>query len=271
MNLIVTNVSTLAAVLCAMGVIALVETAVPLHARGRWHRAHVGPNLALTGLTFVSNFFLNAALVLHLLWLEKLGFGLLRWLPVGPIAAGVVGILALDFSWYALHRTMHRVPALWRYHRVHHSDPVVDVTTTIRQHPGESLLRYVALAVFVTVLGIGLVPFAIYRVWSALNGLVEHANVRMPRWLDRTIALVAVSPDMHKVHHSRDVRETDSNYGNIFSFYDRALGTFTPTARGPAVVCGLDGFDDPGDQTTAGLLGLPFRDRVPSGPAHASS
>jgi sterol desaturase/sphingolipid hydroxylase (fatty acid hydroxylase superfamily) len=115
------------------------------------------------------------------------------------------------------------------------------------------------------------VPFAIYRVWSALNGLVEHANVRMPRWLDRTIALVAVSPDMHKVHHSRDVRETDSNYGNIFSFYDRALGTFTPTARGPAVVCGLDGFDDPGDQTTAGLLGLPFRDRVPSGPAHASS
>jgi sterol desaturase/sphingolipid hydroxylase (fatty acid hydroxylase superfamily) len=271
MNLIMTNLSTVAAILGVMGVIAVVETVIPLHARGRWHRAHLGPNLALTLLTFFTNFFLNAALILFLVWLEARGFGLLRWLPVGPIAAGILGVLALDFSWYALHRTMHLVPALWRVHRVHHSDPVVDVTTTIRQHPGESLLRYAALTLVVMVLGVGLVPFAIYRVWSALNGLSEHANVRVPRWLDRAIALVAVSPDMHKVHHSRDVRETDTNYGNIFSFYDRALGTFTPTERGPTVVCGLDGFDDPADQTTAGLLGLPFRDRVPSGLAHASS
>ncbi|HUQ06073.1 MAG TPA: sterol desaturase family protein [Kofleriaceae bacterium] len=271
MNLVLTNLSTVAAILGGMGAIGLVETVIPLHARGRWHRAHLGPNLALTFLTFFSTFFLNAALILLLLWLEKRGFGLLRWLPIGPIAAGIIGILALDFSWYALHRAMHRVPTLWRYHRVHHSDPVVDVTTTIRQHPGESLLRYATLTLFVTVFGIGLVSFAIYRAWSALNGLAEHANVRMPRWLDRTIALVSVSPDMHKVHHSRDVRETDTNYGNIFSVHDRALGTFTPTERGPTVVCGLDGFDDDDVQTTAGLLGLPFRDRVPSGPARASS
>jgi sterol desaturase/sphingolipid hydroxylase (fatty acid hydroxylase superfamily) len=271
MNLLVTNLSTVAAILGVMGAIAVVETAVPLHARGRWHRAHLGPNLALTFLTFFTNFFLNTALILLLVWLAARGFGLLRWIPVGPIAAGVLGVLALDLSWYALHRTMHRVPALWRFHRVHHSDPVVDVTTTIRQHPGESLLRYATLTLFAAGFGVGLVPFAVYRVWSALNGLAEHANVRMPRWLDRTIALVSVSPDMHKVHHSRDVRETDTNYGNIFSFWDRGLGTFTPTERGPAVVCGLDGFDRPDDQTTAALLGSPFRDRVPSGPAHAST
>jgi len=271
MNLLVTNLSAIAVIVGVMGAIAVVETVIPLHARGRWHRAHLAPNLALTLLTFVSSFFLNAALILLLLWLEARGFGLLRWLELGPIAAGVLGVLALDFSWYALHRTMHRVPVLWRLHRVHHSDPVVDVTTTIRQHPGESLLRYATLTLFVTVFGVGPVPFAIYRVWSALNGLVEHGNVRVPRWLDRTIALVAVTPDMHKVHHSRDARETDSNYGNIFSFHDRALGTFTATERGPTVACGLDGFDDPADQTTAGLLKLPFRDRVPSGPARASS
>jgi sterol desaturase/sphingolipid hydroxylase (fatty acid hydroxylase superfamily) len=271
MNLLITNLSTVAAILGVMGVVAIVETAIPLHARGRWHRAHLGPNLALTFLTLFTNFFLNAALILLLLWLEARDLGLLRWADAGPISAGIIAVLALDFSWYALHRTMHRVPALWKVHRVHHSDPVVDVTTTIRQHPAESLLRYATLTAFAAVLGVGLVPFAVYRVWSALNGLVEHANVRMPRWLDRTIALVAASPDMHKVHHSREVRETDSNYGNIFSFFDRLLGTFTPTDRGPSVVCGLDGFDDPADQTTAGLLGMPFRDRVPSRTAHASS
>lgn len=271
MNLLVTNLSTIVAILAVMGALALAETAIPLHARGRWHRAHLGPNLALTFLTFATNFFLNTALVLLLVWLDRRGFGILRWLPLGPLAAGILGVLVLDFSWYALHRTMHRIPGLWRIHRVHHSDPVVDVTTTIRQHPLESLLRYATLTVFVAGAGVGLTAFTLYRVWSVLNGLVEHANVRLPRWIDRTLALVSVSPDMHKIHHSRDARETDSNYGNIFSVFDRALGTFTPTERGPAVVCGLDGTDDAAQQSTGGLLAMPFADRVPSEAVRASS
>jgi sterol desaturase/sphingolipid hydroxylase (fatty acid hydroxylase superfamily) len=264
-------VATIGTILGVMGLFALVETAIPLQARSRWHRDHLGPNLALTFLTFFTNVFLNTAVVMLLLWLDQRGFGLLRWLPVGPIVAGVAGLLALDFSWYALHWSMHRIALLWRIHMVHHSDPVVDVTTTIRQHPGESLLRYATLTVAVAVCGIGLPAFTIYRVWSALNGLSEHANIRLPRWLDRTIALVSVSPDMHKVHHSRELHETDTNYGNIFSFWDRALGTFTPTERGRTVVCGLDGTDDPAHQTVAGLLAMPFGDRVPSEPARASS
>jgi sterol desaturase/sphingolipid hydroxylase (fatty acid hydroxylase superfamily) len=262
MNLVLT-------ILGVMGLLAVVETAIPLHRRGRWHRAHLGPNVALTLLTFATNFFFNAGLVAVLLWLDARGFGLLRWLELGPVAASIAGVLILDLSWYALHRTMHVVPMLWKVHRVHHSDPVLDVTTTIRQHPIEGVLRYATLALVVALFGIGLAAFTVYRVWSVLNGLVEHANIRLPRWLDRTIALVSVSPDMHKVHHSRDARETDTNYGNIFSFYDRALGTFTPTARGRDVVCGLDGFDTPADQTTVALLGLPFRDRVPSTRVHA--
>jgi sterol desaturase/sphingolipid hydroxylase (fatty acid hydroxylase superfamily) len=270
MKLILTNLSTIAAILGVMGVLALAETAIPLHVRSRWHHAHVGPNLALTSLTFFTNFFFNAALVLLLLWLDSRGFGLFRWLGLYPLVAGVLGLLVLDFSWYALHRTMHRVPALWRVHSVHHSDPVVDVTTTIRQHPLEGLLRYVTLVLFVSVFGVGLSAFTIYRVWSVLNGLSEHANIRLPRWLDRTIALLFVSPDMHKVHHSRDVRETDTNYGNITSLFDRGLGTFTPAERGRSVICGLDGFDDPADQTTSGLLGMPFRNRVRSVGAEAA-
>jgi sterol desaturase/sphingolipid hydroxylase (fatty acid hydroxylase superfamily) len=270
MNVLAT-LPTLGAILGVMGVLAIAETIIPLHARGRWHRAHLRPNLTLTLLTFASNVFLNAALVVLLLWLEARGFGLLRWLALGPIAAAIAGVMALDFAWYVLHRSMHRVPALWKIHRVHHSDPVVDVTTSIRQHPAESLLRYATLALTVAVLGVGLAAFTVYRVWSALNGLAEHTNVRLPARLDRTLALVTVSPDMHKVHHSRDARETDTNYGNILSIFDHALGTYTPAERGRTVTCGLDGFDAPADQTTAGLLTMPFRDRVPSETAHASS
>jgi sterol desaturase/sphingolipid hydroxylase (fatty acid hydroxylase superfamily) len=264
MNVLLTNLSTLAAILGVMGVLAALEAVIPLHARSRSHRAHLAPNLALTFLTFFTSFFFNTALVLLLLWLDVRGVGLLRWLELDAITAGILGVVVLDFSWYALHRTMHRVPALWRVHTVHHSDPVVDVTTAIRQHPIESVLRYATLFLFVTVFGVGVIAYTIYRVWSVLNGLSEHANIRLPRWLDRTIALVFVSPDMHKVHHSRHVHETDTNYGNISSIFDRALGTFTPTERGRSVVCGLDGFDDAADQTTVGLLGMPFRDRVPS-------
>jgi sterol desaturase/sphingolipid hydroxylase (fatty acid hydroxylase superfamily) len=158
---------------------------------------------------------------------------------------------------------MHKVPALWNVHRVHHSDPVIDVTTTIRQHPIEGLLRYAVLAACVTLLGVGLVPFAIYRVASVICGLLEHANVRVPRRLDRALALVVTFPNMHKVHHSREQHETDTNYGNILSWFDRLFGTYTPSERGETVVCGLDGFEEPSMQTTAGLLALPFEPSPP--------
>jgi hypothetical protein len=92
-----------------------------------------------------------------------------------------------------------------------------------------------------------------------LNGLFEHANIRLPLWLDTALSAVVTSPNMHKVHHSRAPAQTDTNYGNIFSVFDRSFGTFTPAAQGVAVVCGLDGFDDAATQTTTGLLALPFR------------
>jgi sterol desaturase/sphingolipid hydroxylase (fatty acid hydroxylase superfamily) len=255
---VLAGLSTVVMVLAAMGALALVEIMVPLHARGFWNRAHLRPNLTLTFIAFATNLVMNAVLLALLVWVEARDFGVLRWIGLGPLAAGAASIAVLDLSWYALHRTMHRVPRLWRIHRVHHSDPAVDVTTTIRQHPAESLLRYGSLALFATTFGVGVAAFMVYRVWSVLNGLAEHANIRLPQRLDGAIALAAVSPDFHKVHHSRDVRETDTNYGNIFSVFDRVFGTYTPPVRGRSVACGLDGHDDPARQTTTGLLRQPF-------------
>jgi sterol desaturase/sphingolipid hydroxylase (fatty acid hydroxylase superfamily) len=154
---------------------------------------------------------------------------------------------------------MHKIPAFWRFHAVHHSDPEVDVTTTIRQHPGESVIRYVFLAAFAFALGAGPGAFAVYRLASVLNGLLEHANLRAPLWLDRALSLVTTWPHMHKLHHSRSAAQTDTNFANLFSCWDRAFGTFTPSRFGVNISYGLDGLDDPATQTTVGLLALPFR------------
>jgi sterol desaturase/sphingolipid hydroxylase (fatty acid hydroxylase superfamily) len=252
------SVSTIAGILAAMAVVALIEMVIPLHARTRSNRAHVGPNLALTFITFATNVLLNGALMFVLHRLDRVGFGLLRWTGLAPWMAGVIAFVMLDLAFYVAHVAMHKVPALWRVHRVHHCDPVVDVTTTIRQHPLEGIIRYAFMATFACGLGAGLGAFMAYRTWSAINGLLEHANWRFPRWLGATLSFVSSWPNMHKVHHSRDVRESDTNYGNIFSWFDRLFGTYTPESRGETVRCGLDGFDDPRSQSTTGLLAMPF-------------
>jgi sterol desaturase/sphingolipid hydroxylase (fatty acid hydroxylase superfamily) len=159
---------------------------------------------------------------------------------------------------------MHRVPILWRIHSVHHSDPTLDVTTTVRQHPGETLLRYVFLSVFAIGVGVSPATLAIYRAWSALNALFEHANIRLPLRLDNLLSLVVVSPNMHKVHHSRMETLTNTNYGNILSIFDRVFATFTSPERGLDIAYGLDGLDDAATQTTLGLLTLPFRAEKPA-------
>ena len=245
-------------ILAVMAVVAAIEVLIPLHTRRRAGRAHLAPNLALTFLTFATNAVMNAGLVMALARLEAEGFGLLRALALPPLWAGVAAIVTLDLSFYVTHVAMHKVPAFWRFHSVHHSDAALDVTTTIRQHPGESVIRYASLAAFAIALGASPGAFAIYRAWSALNGLLEHANLRAPRALDRVLSWLTTWPHMHKVHHSRRAEETDTNYSNVFSVWDRLFGTFTPSARGMDVDFGLDGFDDPALQTTAGLLAAPF-------------
>jgi len=246
-------------ILAAMAAVALLEVAIPLRARGRWSRAHLGPNLALTFVTFATQTLFGAALLAALFRLQGSGLGVLRLLPLPSLAADLVAVLALDLSFYASHVAMHASPLLWRFHRVHHSDPSVDVTTTIRQHPGESVIRYAFLAAFACALGVSPAAFAAYRLAVALSGLAEHANVRVPAGLDAALSLVVTWPTLHKVHHSRDARFTNTNYGNLVSWWDRLFRTFTPAIHGRNVAYGLEGLDGAAQQTTAGLLAMPFR------------
>ncbi|HKD21428.1 MAG TPA: sterol desaturase family protein, partial [Rhizomicrobium sp.] len=227
--------------------------------RTRWHWRHLMPNLLLALITFAIGTVLNLAVLAGLVWLQQAKLGLFNSIaPVSPFIAIPVVLLVLDFSWYLTHVSLHKSKTLWRFHAVHHSDLAVDVTTTYRQHPVEGVVRYAYLAAFAFAIGASPQAFAFYRLWTVFAGQAAHANLRLPQPLDTAISYVTMSPTMHKVHHSRDPRFTDTNFSQIFSLWDRLFGTCTPARYGRDIDFGLDGHDDPRAQSTLGLLVLPF-------------
>jgi sterol desaturase/sphingolipid hydroxylase (fatty acid hydroxylase superfamily) len=222
--------------------------------RGRRLRA----NLALTGVLIAATFALDRAAALAGAPSWTGGFGILSGSTLPPWAQLAVVVVALDGLAYLAHVLMHKLPAAWRFHRVHHSDAHVDVTTAFRQHPLEATWRYAFQLAGVLILGASSTSVAIYLALSALNAQLEHADLSLPWRADRWLRAVFVTPAMHHVHHSRFQAETDTNYSNIFSIWDRLLGTYRAPRPGERIAFGLDGFDAPAQQRMAGLLALPF-------------
>jgi sterol desaturase/sphingolipid hydroxylase (fatty acid hydroxylase superfamily) len=179
-------------------------------------------------------------------------FSLPSWLPT------LFGIMALDLFTYFAHVLMHKTSLGWRFHCVHHSDNEVNVTTAFRQHPGETVWRILWYVLAIATFGIPPWVVVIYLFVSTLNAQLEHTNTKLFAPLDRVLRLLLVTPNMHKVHHSREQIETDSNYSNIFSIWDRMFGTYTATVDFKRLRYGLDGFDDRKKQTLPALLKLPF-------------
>lgn len=247
------------AVLAVMFLLSVIETLLPLVRKPELGRRHRIPNLALVVLTLALNFAFNAGAVLVTAWLGVHGFGLLAGATLPPLAMVLLGILVLDASTYACHRLLHRLPPLWSAHRVHHSDPLVDVTTTFRQHPIEGLCRFLFIMTPAWALGVPVEAVGVYRGLSALVALTEHMNVKLWEPLDRALSWLVCTPNMHKLHHSRLPIETDSNYGNILSLFDRVFRTFTPPSPARAIDYGLAGHDDAGSQRLGALLRLPLR------------
>lgn len=241
--------ANLVVILGAAGLLALVELAVPLFARGERSRGRAGANLGLGALTLLLNWALTSAAALAALR-PSAAHGGLAWV------AG--SIVVLDLCTWIAHRSMHAIPFLWRAHSVHHSDPFLDVGSTLRQHPFEGLWRYAWLIGPVWLLGLPANGVLLYRLISVLQGLLEHANIRVWSPLDRTLSLVWVTPNMHKVHHSRVQTQTDSNYGNLFTLFDRAFSTFRRSDEAFGVVYGLDEIGPARAKSFAALLRVPF-------------
>lgn len=252
--------TTVVVVLSAIAALAVFEVGVPLFPRPAAPSRRRRANLAMTLQTLSSTFVLTAAVAAAAAVLPLPSPGLMAAAGLPAAAQFVLGVVALDFAFgYVAHRTMHAWPTLWKFHRVHHSDPFVDVTTSFRTHPVEIAWRHLWLFGTVWVLGAPVAAVAVFRLLSTLNGVFEHANIRVRPSVDAALSLVWVTPQMHKIHHSRRRTETDTNFGNLLPLADRLLGTFTPTQRAFAVSYGLDDADASADPSFIAMLAMPWR------------
>jgi len=240
----------------------IIEGAIPLFSfkYNKWKHASI--NIFFTITTIVINFAFALLIVQSSDWAVANGFGLLQWINVNQWLFLLLGLLLLDLvgAWF-IHFIEHKIKWMWKFHMVHHADTHVDTTTANRHHPGESVFRAVFTMIGVVLCGAPMWLMMLYQSMSAVLSQFNHANIRLPMWLDKAISWIIVSPDMHKVHHHYVRPQTDSNYGNIFSIWDRLFGTFnyTPVEQ---LRYGLDVLDDRTDENLTYQLKIPFDSKV---------
>ena len=192
------------------------------------------------------------------------GWGLLNNIGTSNVIAVGVGIVVLDFVMYLQHVMFHSVPLLWRLHMVHHADLDFDLTTGLRFHPVEIFLSMILKITIIAALGPPVISVLIFEI--VLNGMAmfSHGNIKLPQKGDQYLRPFVVTPDMHRVHHSVIIRETNSNYGFNFSIWDRLFGTYLaqPSKGHKDMIIGLSQFRDQRRLTLPWLLILPFIGKI---------
>lgn len=243
---------------------AVIEAKAPRRSRTQPRRTRWITNWAIIALDTLTLRLLALALPLLAVGAAidagRNGWGLFNQLNIAPWLAIALTVLVFDFAIWLQHLITHKIPVLWRFHRVHHADRDIDVTTAIRFHPVEIALSMLLKIGLVYLLGppaIGIIVFEI-----VLNGtaMFNHANIKLPLGLDRLVRLVLVTPDMHRVHHSDQRAEHDSNYGFALSIWDRLFGTYIaqPAKGHDAMTIGLE-WQNEQPSKLGWSLWLPFR------------
>jgi len=221
------------------------------------------PKHLLQNILFQASFYLGNLLwafvtVFTIEWLNNHEIGLFYLLTVPLWLKLILGVMMFDFVNYWFHRTAHRIPLLWRFHRVHHSDTRMDASTNLRAHPIELVVYFgisniVASAIF----GLDLLSLGVFFLVITPYVFLEHSNIKFPAWLDKSFGLVFTTPNIHKVHHDQDQYYTDSNYSDIFILWDRIFGTFK--YKPPSEIkLGLKEFEDDRKQSFWYLVRSPF-------------
>lgn len=253
----------LAAFAGVLGAMAAWELLAPRRALELPRRARWPANLGIVVLNGLAlRVLFPAAAVGAAVFAQASGWGVLHLFGLPWWLALLAGIVALDLAIYLQHVLFHAVPALWRLHRVHHADLDIDVTTGARFHPVEILLSMLIKFAIIAALGVPPEGVLLFEVLLNATSMFNHANVRMPAALDRVLRCFIVTPDMHRVHHSVERDETDSNFGFNLALWDRLFGTYRdqPRAGHEAMRIGIPEFRDRADcAALPGMLALPFR------------
>jgi sterol desaturase/sphingolipid hydroxylase (fatty acid hydroxylase superfamily) len=274
MSLSIDLVIRIAAAASIFAVMALWEILAPRRARSVGRRARWPGNLGILIVDALAvRILIPVAAVGAALIAAGNGWGLFHAIGLRLSLAALLGFLALDLAIYAQHVAFHKAPLLWRLHRMHHADPDFDVTTGVRFHPLEILLSMLIKIAVVFALGIPPVAVIAFEVVLNATSMFNHGNVAMPSWLDRALRAIVVTPDMHRVHHSVDPRETDSNFGFNLSWWDRLFGTYraAPQAGHAGMTIGLPTFRDRAELRLDRLLTQPFRGGVGDLPRRQST
>jgi sterol desaturase/sphingolipid hydroxylase (fatty acid hydroxylase superfamily) len=253
-------VAAIAALVGAALLLFLLERLVPLRAAKARLLGRLLVNLAFSALALAAaTLLIGPAVEASFDAPAGRRLGLLSLLALPAPLAAVVGFLAMDLSFYYWHLLNHRVPLLWRFHNVHHMDPDLDVSTALRFHFGE--IAFSAGFRIVQILAIGVSPwlYAGYEIVFQANTLFHHSNVRLPIRFERSLNQVLVTPRMHGIHHSQVQRETNSNYGVVFPWWDRLHRTLGLNVPQSAITIGVAGYSRPEDNRFWRALWIPFR------------
>jgi len=252
----------LAFIVGSLLILWLLEGAIPL-LRLRYKKnkvRHAAVNLFFTVMHMVIHTGFGILIVLMADWAAEQKIGLVYWLNLSVVSTILVSALFLDFfgGWLS-HVIEHKVPLFWRMHIIHHADNNIDVTSGLRHHPLESIWRGLFFLIAIVICGAPIYAVMIYQTLLTVFTGVTHANISLPPVVDKIMSYVLVSPNMHKVHHHWKQPYTDSNYGGVFSIWDRLFGTFKTLEPGK-IRYGLDHYyPNEKDEDIVALLKKPFQ------------
>jgi sterol desaturase/sphingolipid hydroxylase (fatty acid hydroxylase superfamily) len=204
----------------------ILEGNYPLFRFGYKKWRHAKTNLILLSFTIIINFLFGLLTVGIFVWTRDTQFGLLYLVNLPVWVELILALMFFDLiAQYVVHYLLHRVKWMWKLHMIHHSDTKVDATTGTRHHPGDYVLRETFSLFAILILGSPVAYYLFYRICTVFFTYISHANISMPLWLDRSLSLIFITPNMHKFHHHFERPWTDTNFGNIFSLWDRMFGT----------------------------------------------
>lgn len=244
-----------------LAIFMMIESATPLFSfkNNKWK--HTGVNVFFTLTTALVNFSMAFMLVLTSQWAVEQPFGLIQWVDMPLWFSALLGLLILDLvgAWL-VHYIEHHVKWMWKFHLIHHTDQHVDTTTANRHHPGESVFRFLFTCLAVLIVGAPIWLVFAYQTLSVILSQFNHANLVLPRSIDRLLGIAFVTPNMHHVHHHYRMPYSDSNYGNIFSFWDKIFRTYEQVDNSK-LIYGVDTHMHSSDHSSISkMLKIPFEE-----------
>ncbi|MGB0892433.1 MAG: sterol desaturase family protein [Flavobacteriaceae bacterium] len=254
-----TSLQKLIWIISCLSIFWIFEGIYPLrkHQYNKWK--HAKTNLILLLSTMIINVVFGIVTVGIFSWIETNQFGLLYLIDVPVWAEIIIAVMLLDFvSQYCVHYLLHKVPFMWRFHTVHHSDTHVDVTSGTRHHPIDFIFRETFALIGIVIAGLPIAYYLIYRISTVFFTYFSHADIQLPKKLDKAISYIFITPDTHKFHHHHVMPWTDTNFGNIFSFWDRIFGTYIYQDT-KDIVYGVDILDADKSEDILYQLKAPFK------------